>query len=228
MNPDLFKTTHSPYLVRWGRLFVVLLLCAYFFLLFGCEEELQEAYQETVQEITERPKTNWEKCYGNYEGWRAPLRVSSKIKDLVCQYYLAHPWRTYIHHSGWRPAQLVDWEEKDTYHGDGQMEGKSFHIVGRALDHRGVDYSGMTECQKYLAFRDFYEEIELWRLADRTEDRGFGIYVTTANPFVHEDEVGLLPGEKKGRRWGRIHGKYVAIQVAKDWLDEKIKKCSIT
>lgn len=224
MNPDLFREPESLF-TRWGKLFAALLLCIFLLFLANCGGEIQNDFYDNLLDTVDPPKTDLEKCYGAYVGWRAPMLVSYKIKDLVCQYYLAHPWRTYIHHSGWRPPQILDWEELETYHGDGRMEGKSFHYDGRAQDHRGVDYSSMTKCQKYLAYRDFIEEIELWRIESKTECMGFGIYVTTPNPFVHEDEVGLAAGEKCGRRWGRIHGKYVAIQLAKDWLNEKIVSC---
>ena len=81
----------------------------------------------------------------------------------------------------------------------------------------------MTRGEKLIAYRQSTQDFKFYLGSKGYECGGFGKYPDSNNPFCHYDTFGLAPGEKCGRRWGRLNGQYVGIQVAEDWLDEQIE-----
>lgn len=170
-------------------------------------------------QTTRADEQDLKRCFNDYKGWRSPEKVKLRIKELVCDFYMAHPQYKYHHHSGWRGPSLTEWMQEE---GEEKLAA-SQHTFGRALDHRGVDYRGMDRCQKLMAYKNFVNDVEFWRLGTDTDDMGFGIYPSSTRPFIHEDSLGLDPGEPQMRRWARVHGKYIGIREGYRWLETEIR-----
>lgn len=159
---------------------------------------------------------DYQDCLGTYDDWRAPDRVRPRVKKVLCDFLRDYPEYTFIRHSDWRPLMSVG----DVDHDQGVA--RSQHSYGRALDFRLDSYQGMTRIERLTTFQEQSEEFNFWLVLNGHECGGLGEYPQSHNPFLHYDTYGLDLGEKCGRRWGRLSGKYVDIDLARDWLESQL------
>lgn len=155
------------------------------------------------------------KCLDDYRDWKAPWLVLFQVKRIMCEFLEDHPEYSFIRHSDWRA--LVE----QPIHGEHNVS-KSQHTYGKALDFRLDTYEGMDRYEILATYQEQSENFYFWLYLNGYECGGVGEYPQSHNPFIHFDIHGLLDNGKCGRRWGRIDGKYVSIDIARDWLSNNL------
>lgn len=208
---------------------ISIILLWFFLLTFqgGCGGTIDNAaLNEIFDQVIEPPKryATLDECLNHYQDWTAPLLIKQEIKDLACDFFQKNLDFSYQHHDDARFKKQWDEESLDGYHGD-EMDDKSQHYNFIALDYSGIDVKGMTKCEKYIACDNFFKAHDQWLIESGKECAGNGIYPQQHRCFVHLDTHGLRPGEKCGRRWSRINGRYVSIEKGRAWLAKRVASC---
>ena len=142
-------------------------------------------------------------------------KVNPALIATISSFLATHTKFEFILHSDIRPLWF---KRQASMLGNSIM---SFHHGGSAIDFRLLSYKGMGECEKLVvykhSFRTFKRYLTKIGLIDKS---GLGLYPKQNNPFFHFD----LRGSKA--RWGRLgnDGDYVGIDVAEEWLIDKINE----
>ena len=195
---------------KYGRLLIGLLVVAFLLLaLSSCGGE----YRNGLDEISEPPRLTFEECFKGFKNFRAPDKMETRLLTIVCNFLEDHPELEYFHHSDWRA--------------------KSAHPLGRALDFHLSDYEGMTDCEKQIQAYDDHQKIMDWMEINGLLKMGYGFYPQRQNPkpgqfnpFCHWDTFGLDAGEKEGRRWAKLNGKYVSFEKGLVWWENRLNYCA--
>lgn len=179
---------------------LVILLTFFILVVTGCGQEGYNSFRDIAEE-TRSEEERLDDCFHQFKDFNHPERIERRLLLIVCE-MLEDTGLGYFHHSDFRVSQ---------------------HETGRALDFHLSDYVGLNYQNRLRTFDEDFLTLHTW-INDNYPAMGFGFYPQWNSPGFHLDTFGLDAGEKEGRRWSHIGGRYVGFQVGLDWLDQELNK----